>query len=93
MNEKLLIGILAILAAVGLFFLPVSGMAAAEIVVLHLIQVALLLGIVFATFYLLRGTKFDVWEKIAPEDWKAPNIALAIVLAAIVIGISNVIGK
>lgn len=89
MNEKILTVLLAVIAILAVCFLPGAPLAAAEILTLKLMYIALLLGVLFATVYALRGTNYDVLAEIFDTD----NKAAAIFVGAIVIALALVIGK
>ena len=71
------------------YFAPGSGLAVAEIVVLKMIYVSVLLVVSLGLLFFLRGTKYDVYAEIFDQH----NIAAAILIAALLLAIANVIGK
>ena len=85
-----LIFALIVISVLAVFLMvPGSTLAAAEIVTLRLMQLAVLLIAFFATVYCLRGTKYDVLEEIFERE----NVAAALVISALLIALSGVIGK
>ena len=89
MNEKIFALLLCILAILAVAILPGAPLAAAEIITLKLMYVALLLSISFVLVWVFRGTRYDFWQEIITQH----NIAGAIFLAALIVGIALVIGK
>lgn len=89
MNEKYLTLFLIALACLAVFFLPGAPLAAAEIITLKLMYVALLLAIVFGLIHVFRGTQWDFYKEVMMQH----NIAGALFLGSIIIGIAMVIGK
>lgn len=88
-NEKWFVVLLAFLAGLAVVFMPGAIPAAIEIMTLKLLYVVLLLSVVFALIFVLRGTSWDFYEEIIGQH----NVAGAIFVAALVIAIAVVIGK
>jgi hypothetical protein len=89
MNEKIFSLLLCLLAVIAILFLPGAPLAAAEIMTLKLMYAALLLVLVFGLVHVFRGTKWDFYKEIIYQH----NVAGAIFLSAIIIGLAVVIGK
>ncbi len=89
MNEKIFVMGCSIFAVAALFFLPNSWVGAAEIVTLHLMQIALLLAFAFGTLFFLKGTRYDIHKEIFEEN----SISAAVYAGAIILALAMVIGK
>jgi hypothetical protein len=89
-DEKVfaLLFLLATVAA-AYYFAPESGATVAEIVVLKMIYVSVLLVVSLGLLFFLRGTKYDIYAEIFDQH----NIAAAILIAALLLAVANVIGK
>lgn len=89
LNEKWLTIVLVVLALLAAIFLPGALVAATEIMALKLMYVALLLAVVFLLIYVLRGTAYDFYEEILGQR----NVAGAIFVGALILGVALVIGQ
>jgi Domain of Unknown Function (DUF350) len=89
MNEKVLTVFLAVIAFGLMCLVPGSAPAALEILALKTTYIVLLLLVFFLLMFFLRGTKWNAWDEIVDQR----NTGFAIVVAAILLAISNVIGK
>ena len=89
-DEKVFAGLFLLATVVATYYLaPGSGLAVAEIVVLKMIYVSVLLVVSIGLLFFLRGTKYDIYAEVFDQH----NIAAAVVIAALLLAVANVIGK
>ena len=89
LNEKWLTLVMVAAAVLAAVLLPGALVAATEIMALKVMYVALLLTVVFGLIHVLRGTDYDFYEEILGQH----NIAGAILVAALIMGVALVIGQ
>lgn len=76
--------IIALLAAVGGFFLaPGRELALTDIVLVKVVSAAVFLSFTISLLYVLRGTKYDVLGEVFNEDKGAAAIFSGLLLVAL----------